>query len=267
MPRPSPLSLSVLVICGGISAPQAAWAAPIGPLSDARLIAAPREADGSWTIGIVITLAPNAITYWRDPGEAGVPPTFDFSASSNIATPTVSFPAPTRIHEGDIDAIGYRDEVVFPVRVALSDPSKPATVRLQLGYATCERVCLPAHADLTLALPPTAADLDPDRLRRGEAAVPRVLDAQAARAAATVTADQASPDSMPSWTVVPTPADPAVQLFVEGEEGFYLSSKPDGNGFRVTVEEHPTGRAVPDALHLTLVGRSGAVAFSVPAKR
>ena len=56
--------------------------------SDARLVAA-----GGALAGFEIRLAPNAITYWRDPGESGVPPTFDFSASQNVASAEVDLPA------------------------------------------------------------------------------------------------------------------------------------------------------------------------------
>ena len=49
--------------------------------SQARLIAG-----GGDLAGFEIALAPGAITYWRDPGDAGLPPTLDFSASDNVAS-------------------------------------------------------------------------------------------------------------------------------------------------------------------------------------
>src|SRR5947208_4298167 len=80
--------------------------------SRARLIA---DADGA---ALEIALSPGAITYWRDPGEAGVPPTFDFSRSENVAKVEVEFPPPLRIDEPDGSvALGFRDAVTLPLRV------------------------------------------------------------------------------------------------------------------------------------------------------
>ena len=81
--------------------------------SRARLVAA-----GNAQAGVEIELAPGAITYWRDPGEAGVPPAFDFSGSVNLKQAEVEFPAPRRIVESDgSEAFGYDGAVVFPIAV------------------------------------------------------------------------------------------------------------------------------------------------------
>src|SRR5208337_2592068 len=127
------------------------WAA--SAKSKARLVAA----DDSLA-GFEIRLAPGAITYWRDPGDAGVPPTFDFSGSDNVATVEPVFPAPKRIAESDgSEAFGYDGDVVFPLRVEPSDPAKPVTVALHVNYAVCEKICLPAQARLRLTLPRAAS--------------------------------------------------------------------------------------------------------------
>src|SRR5271157_1512618 len=117
--------------------------------SQARLVAA-----GESLAGFEIRLAPGAITYWRDPGDAGVPPTFDFTGSDNVAKVEPVFPAPKRIMESDgSEAFGYDGGVVFPLRVEPSDPAKPVTLKLHANFAVCEKICLPAEARLTLTLP------------------------------------------------------------------------------------------------------------------
>src|ERR1700751_1130714 len=79
--------------------------------SQARLIAG-----GGDLAGFEIALAPGAITYWRDPGDAGLPPTLDFSLSDNVASVETEFPAPKRIKESDGgEAFGYDSNVVFPL--------------------------------------------------------------------------------------------------------------------------------------------------------
>ncbi len=119
----------------------------ISAKSRARLIA---DAKGA---GLEIALSPGAITYWRDPGEAGIPPTFDFSGSQNLARAEVDFPAPQRIPEPDGSvAFGYREGVILPIRATAADPSKPVRLVAKVDYAVCEKICLPAKAAAEIEL-------------------------------------------------------------------------------------------------------------------
>src|SRR6202453_1485519 len=123
------------------------WA--LAAKSQARLIAG-----GGDLAGFEIALSPGAITYWRDPGDAGLPPTLDFSGSDNVASVEPQFPAPKRIKEADGgEAFGYDGSVVFPLAVKPRDPTKPATLKLNADFAVCEKVCLPAKAHFELTLP------------------------------------------------------------------------------------------------------------------
>ena len=146
--RMAVLALALLALSGPAMADPFAsnWAPSLK--SEARLIA-----DGSGQAGFQIELSPGSITYWRDPGDAGVPPTFDFSRSTNVASAEVDFPAPGRIAESDgSEAFGYQRGVVFPIRVQAADPSRPVTLALDANYAVCEKICLPARAALELNL-------------------------------------------------------------------------------------------------------------------
>ena len=142
-----------------------------GSKSEARLIAA-----GAGLAGFEIALAPGAITYWRDPGDAGLPPTLDFSGSENLASVEPLFPAPRRIAEADGgEAFGYDSGVIFPLRVKPSDPAKPVTLKLNADFAVCEKVCLPAKARLSLTLPTTADSPYASAIDAALAAVPRAV--------------------------------------------------------------------------------------------
>ena len=117
-----------------------------GAKHEARLIAA-----GGDLAGFEIRLAPGAITYWRDPGDSGLPPTFDFAGSDNVEAVEPLFPAPKRIKEADGgQAFGYDGGVIFPLRVHPRDAAKPVTLALHADFAVCEKVCLPAKARLDL---------------------------------------------------------------------------------------------------------------------
>jgi DsbC/DsbD-like thiol-disulfide interchange protein len=139
--------------------------------SAARLFQA-RAQHGAWTAGLEITLAEGWKTYWRLPGESGVPPQFDWSGSTNLAAVTIGWPAPRRFSDAAGDAIGYHDRVVFPLRVDPADPHKPVGLSLSLFYAVCKDICIPVQEKL-------AVEIDP--LGQGSAADQALLDDFAGR--------------------------------------------------------------------------------------
>jgi DsbC/DsbD-like thiol-disulfide interchange protein len=142
----------------------------------ARLVAgeAQNSEDGVWLrAGIEILLDPGWHTYWRYPGDSGVPPTIDFSASENVKSVAVLWPAPQRFPDGaGGGSIGYIGHVIFPLHVTAADPVKISLLHLKLGYAVCSNLCVPAEADLKLALNGNAGAEEPT-LVAAEARVPR----------------------------------------------------------------------------------------------
>ncbi len=113
--------------------------------------------NGTWTAGVEIIMAPGWKTYWRVPGDAGVPSEFAWENSSNVKSAEVSWPAPNRYDDITGKSTGYKKHVVFPVKVIPIDPGKPAMLNLQLFYGICSDICIPATAELELELP---AELD-----------------------------------------------------------------------------------------------------------
>ena len=103
--------------------------------------------------GVEIKLKEGWKTYWRYPGDSGVPPVLDFSKSENVKAVTVLYPAPMRFPDGaGGNSIGYKDGVVLPLHVVPKDAGKPVTLDLKLDYAVCEKLCVPAEAKLELML-------------------------------------------------------------------------------------------------------------------
>ena len=71
--------------------------------------------------GIAFQLQPGWKTYWRTPGDSGVPPRFDFSKSDNIEAVTVLWPAPTKFDDGaGGHSLGYHE----PDRAAAADRAR-----------------------------------------------------------------------------------------------------------------------------------------------
>jgi DsbC/DsbD-like thiol-disulfide interchange protein len=233
------------------------WA--LGAKSKARLIAG----DGDLA-GFEVALAPGAITYWRDPGDAGVPPTLDFSTSDNVATVEPLFPAPKRIKEADgSEAFGYESSVVFPLRVKPRDAAKPVTLRLNADFAVCEKVCLPAKAHLELKLSSANASPYAGAINAALSAVPRAVQPKDFGALEALGAN--------SWRLCAQhQPGPPRDLFVEAPEGWWLKVAPaqpdEGQDcFRLTIGDKPKGAALPVALRLTLTGGAGAVETTMDA--
>ena len=103
--------------------------------------------------GIEIRLKNGWHTYWRYPGDAGVPPRFDFAGSQNVKSVEVLWPAPQRIPEQGLVAIGYTGDVILPLAIVPQNSGEPVKLRLKLDYAVCETLCVPAEgkAELTLS--------------------------------------------------------------------------------------------------------------------
>ncbi len=126
------------------------------PRSAVRLIAAQTPARGDASAlraGVEVKLAPGWKTYWRYPGDSGVPPRFGFTRSENVKDVVVKWPAPHRFAEDGEVTIGYKGDITFPLVVVPQNPRKPALLRLDLDYAICEKLCVPASAKAELALP------------------------------------------------------------------------------------------------------------------
>lgn len=128
-----------------------------------RLVAGPTATKRSSTIiaGVEITLAEGWKTYWRMPGEAGVPPVFNWSRSSNVAGVKVLYPAPQRLSEPSVETIGYKNAVVFPIEVSAKDAKKPIDLKLELEFGVCREICIPATASLALTIPLAAGTGNP----------------------------------------------------------------------------------------------------------
>src|SRR5262245_37498258 len=92
------------------------------PSSRVRLLAsAAKTAGGSYLAGVEMVIADGWKTYWRTPGDAGVPPQFDWSGSTNAAAIKVLYPAPIRMREAGGEVIGYKKAVLFPLEVTPQD--------------------------------------------------------------------------------------------------------------------------------------------------
>src|SRR5215813_4259067 len=111
--------------------------------------------------GIAIQLEPGWKTYWRTPGDSGVPPRFDFSKSDNVEAVTVLWPAPKKFDDGAGGiSLGYKQQVVLPLRIVAKNADKPVTLRADISYAVCDKLCIPVEASSELTFSSVASTED-----------------------------------------------------------------------------------------------------------
>ena len=241
-----------------------------GPEVGRAPVAEGLEGDAATTrAALEIKLDPKFKTYWRTPGDAGVPPVFDWSSSDNVASVDVRFPTPMRFADGAGFSIGYDRGVAFPLVVTLKDPAKPTRLGLKLNYAVCERLCIPVEADVSLAIP-RARDAAARRvIEEGEARVPVTAALGAAAKGLAVTGLRVEATEGRGELVALIKADNGArvdEVFAEAP-GLWLFGRPliqpgsDGDIVaRLPIEDRP--KEMPnDALPLTLtvVGSDAAI--------
>lgn len=256
----------LLLLAAGLSA----VAGPDVPVPETRLVVAGPAGGGAYDVGIAIALPEGWHTYWRTPGDSGVPPSFDTTGSTNLAAFEVAYPAPRRYFDGYGTSIVYEDAVLLPARVTAADPDDPVHLVLRFDYGYCREICVPAHAEFDVDL---AADGSVNPAER--AAV------DAARAAVPVPAAAAGPDHprivklapgggaderyVDVWVETANGTD-GVDLFVEGPEGWYLSPPAvltgEGNTavFRLSMDGMPKSATLAGTpLRFTIVDGARAV--------
>ena len=167
--------------------------------------------------GVEIKIQPGWKTYWRYPGDSGVPPIFDFATSDNVKSATVLWPAPVRFPDGNGTSIGYKSDVIFPLRVVPRDAAKPVTLRLNLEYAVCETLCIPARGKAELVIISGAPGSQEAAVKAAETRVPKAAGLNEGQGLSIRKAWRDTTSSKPRVLIdVAAPAGSNVDLFAEG---------------------------------------------------
>jgi len=191
-----PAALAIGVFLGIASG--GAFAAPVGESpwagqtdSKVRLVSGMITQGGSTApyTAIQLRMDPGWKTYWRNPGDSGVPPTFDWSGSKNLKSAEVLYPAPHRFADANGTAIGYKGEVVFPVKITPEHAGEPVNLALTFQYGLCKDLCIPNSASLNVVLPPDLGKADEALIQTALDHVPKPEHADALPRIASVTAN------------------------------------------------------------------------------
>ncbi len=249
-----------LAVATGALASGSAWEDP----AEVRILDGGLMEDGETRLGgLEILLDPGWKTYWRHPGDSGIPPTLDFTGSDNLAAVAIEYPAPELFWDGYAWSLGYADAVVFPLIVSAKDPAKPVDLKIAMQYGVCKDVCIPAEASAGLMLDGAKArrsGIDFYRARVPES----VAEGTGVRHAAV---DHAGDVPVLEIHLSLPGAEQDAFAVVEGPEGWYLPV-PDRAGqsaegakiYRMPLDGAPEG-AVLSGAELRITGVSPAYAF------
>src|SRR5215831_3829707 len=212
--------------------------------------------------GVAIQLQPGWKTYWRNPGDSGVPPRFDFSKSDNVEAVTVLWPAPGKFDDGAGGiALGYKQQVVLPLRIVAKNADKPVMLRASLSYAVCDKLCVTVEANAELGFSSVASTEDgnlsdalntvPKPANIGDPNPLTIRDVKR-EGKNTVLVDVVTPDARdinlfvegptPDWGLpVPKPVEhspPGVKRFAFQLDGVPPGVTPDGAALKFTLVGH-----------------------------
>lgn len=222
--------------------------------------------------GLEFQYPPGWHGYWRTPGDAGIAPVFDWSKSTNVRDPSVSWPAPSRLVVAGLQNSVYQGHFILPVSLKLIDQHAKARIAVSIDYAACADICVPKHADLSLVLPAGSGETSAQAvaIAAAKASVPGPL----AGSGIQVTRNEAEGTGARKrllLTLLST-SEPfrSPELFVEGA-GEGLPPAPDvrlsDNGrVAMLVASIPSGTASGSVkpLVLTVVDGARAVEFAGP---
>jgi DsbC/DsbD-like thiol-disulfide interchange protein len=194
--------------------------------SSLRLIRGSSVKPGEHMAGIVLRLNPGFKTYWRHPGDSGVPPVFRFDGSQNLSEAAVHFPAPQRFGDG-AGGISYgytSSEIILPVIATAKNPKLAVILHLEADYAVCEKLCVPAHGKANLELLDNGRSPHDNSLREAMGMVP-VITKLGAPGTVQIIALRKGLAAEHFLVEVNLPVGVKPELFIEGETPWFLETK------------------------------------------
>ncbi len=113
-------------------------------------------ARGTYMTALRLTLKAGWKTYWRTPGDGGIPPQFDWSGSLNIANMSMTWPTPTVFDSYGLRSIGYHDQLVLPIEITPETAGQPVRLSGQFQFGICKDVCVPTDMSVSHDIDSTA---------------------------------------------------------------------------------------------------------------
>ncbi|MCM2477786.1 cytochrome C biogenesis protein [Rhizobium sp. CG5] len=121
-----------------------------------RLVVLDADPQGNRAAVLQIEPNPGWTTYWREPGDSGIPPAISFAPGSPFSLAALSFAVPKRLDSGDVRDIGYDAAVSLPMVLTGPVPQEAMALDATVFIGLCRNICIPFQADLAVTLSPDA---------------------------------------------------------------------------------------------------------------
>jgi DsbC/DsbD-like thiol-disulfide interchange protein len=238
---------------------------PIGPPATATIIDGWQQADGTRVSAVRITLADGWKTYWRAPGDAGIPPSFDWSGSRNLSGVSINWPTPKVFGQNGLTSVGYSNQVTLPITVAAKRSNKPVHLNLKLEIGVCKDICVPQTITLKGTLDGTTSTPVP---AIAAALAERPFSAKEAGARGTTCVVSPTEDGLKIVAQINVPSTGGAEHVVieAGRPDVWVSeatTKRNGNTLTAQAEIIPNGSGAlaidRSAVRFTVMGSSHAV--------
>lgn len=230
---------------------------------------------GTQMAALRLDLAEGWKTYWRAPGDAGIPPSFDWSGSENVASVRPHWPVPHVFELNGMRSIGYKQQLVLPLEVTPIDPRRPVRLNAAIDLGVCNDICVPISLHATAELPAEGrrdpligAALDDQPLSARQAGIARVTcEVAPIRNGLRLTASLVLPPPPPATGTTTGAADTGeVMVFETPDPSVWVSdseTRREGDRLIGTSDLIGSGRAPVmldrSALRLTILGGRHAV--------
>jgi DsbC/DsbD-like thiol-disulfide interchange protein len=120
----------------------------LGQVLTGKVLPGWQTSTGTRMVALQVDLAPGWKTYWRAPGEAGIPPHFDWTGSRNLDAVRLHWPRPVVFDQNGMRSIGYVGRMVLPIELTPRQAGQPIELRVQVDLGVCEDICIPISLDL-----------------------------------------------------------------------------------------------------------------------
>ena len=150
--------LCALIVASG-NAP-AANAQNYDDVLRASLLTGWRQSDGTHMAGIRLQLKPGWHTYWRAPGDVGIPPIFDLDGSGNFKDAQVIWPRPEIYKQDGARSIVYHDQVILPLQVMPRRKGGDIDLKARIEIGVCSDICIPRTLNIAALLPANGGKRD-----------------------------------------------------------------------------------------------------------
>ncbi len=117
---------------------------------------------GLW-VALTQRIRPGWHTYWKNPGDSGIPTTIAWTLPEGWTAGDIVWPAPERFPIGPLVNFGYKDEVHLLTRIEVPADAKPGetiTVTGAADWLVCEDICIPESATLSFTIPVAAGPVE-----------------------------------------------------------------------------------------------------------